>query len=172
MIKAHGGRLEAQSAGRGRGSTFSVALTTVPAPATSEPGPLALDQVPGPAPRLKVLLVEDDAPTLRVLARLLNRPSYTVRTASNLAAALEMARGEDFDLIISDIGLPDGSGLELMRRLRAQRPVRGIALSGYGTEADLRRSAEAGFLAHLTKPVDFRRLEEAIWQATATVAAS
>jgi CheY-like chemotaxis protein len=85
-----------------------------------------------------------------------------VTTANTFAAALELACSQDFDLIISDIGLPDGSGLELMRQIRDRYAARGIALSGYGMEEDIRKSREAGFLAHLTKPVDFQKLQVAI----------
>src|SRR5262249_47794320 len=105
--------------------------------------------------------------TLKVMTRLLGKPPYAVKTANTLAAALEAATVEDFDLIISDIGLPDGSGLELMRQIRDRYAAQGIALSGYGMEEDIRKSREAGFLAHLTKPVDFQRLQVAIAQATA-----
>jgi CheY-like chemotaxis protein len=76
--------------------------------------------------------------------------------------ALTAAADLPFDLIISDIGLPDGSGIELMQLLNARTPIRGIAVSGYGMEEDIRRSREAGFMAHLTKPINFHQLEEAI----------
>src|SRR5699024_1160308 len=100
---------------------------------------------------------------LRVMTRLLRGTGYVVRTAGSVREALAAAAsGESFDLLISDIGLPDGSGLDLMCELRREYRMTGIALSGYGTDDDLRRSREAGFVDHLTKPVDVRRLEEAI----------
>src|SRR5207248_1273469 len=111
---------------------------------------------------VRILLVEDNGDTLRVLTRLLRSRGYKVSAAESMAAALAEAAREPFDVLVSDIGLPDGSGLELMRTLSAERPVPGIALSGFGMEDDLRKSREAGFAIHLTKPVDFASLEEAI----------
>jgi DNA-binding response OmpR family regulator len=111
--------------------------------------------------------VEDDEPTLRVMARLLSHRGYTVATARSVAEGLEAGAREEFDLVISDLGLPDGNGLELMRQLRSRRAVKGIAVSGFGTEADVARSREAGFVAHLTKPVDIRALEATIHQVSA-----
>ncbi|HYG62942.1 MAG TPA: response regulator, partial [Thermoanaerobaculia bacterium] len=75
-----------------------------------------------------------------------------------VASALEAAESETFDAVVSDIGLPDGNGHDLMRRLVARFGLRGIAVSGYGMEEDIQRSREVGFAAHLTKPVDLRRL--------------
>jgi CheY-like chemotaxis protein len=72
------------------------------------------------------------------------------------------ARAQSFDLLISDIGLPDGSGLDLIRKLLAERPIKGIALSGYGMEEDIQRSREAGFEEHLTKPINLQKLEATI----------
>jgi CheY-like chemotaxis protein len=101
------------------------------------------------------------------MGRLLERLGYRVTTAHTVAAALDAFGRGRFDLVISDIGLPDGSGLELMRELRCQREIRGIALSGFGMEEDVRKSKEAGFLEHLTKPVNFQKLDAVIRQAVA-----
>ena len=99
------------------------------------------------------------------MARLLRGLGHEVETAGTIASGLEAVEGGRFDLIVSDIGLPDGSGLELMRRAVARLgPVPGIALTGYGMEEDIRRSREAGFTAHLTKPIDFTKLEAMIRQ--------
>ena len=114
--------------------------------------------------RLRILLVEDNLDSLRVLARLLGRRGHSVVTASSLGEAVQLGAAEAFDVVISDIGLPDGSGLDLMRTIRAQVRLGGIALSGFGMEQDLRRSEEAGFTTHLTKPIDFARLEAVIDQ--------
>lgn len=170
LAEAHGGVLRARSAGRGHGATFTLELpmATAPEAGTSRtPWPPAPAVAEPPPENLRILLVEDNPDTLRVMARLLGNRGHEVTTAGGVVAALEAWRGRDFDLVVSDIGLPDGSGLELMRRLRQERPVRGIALSGYGMEQDLRRSAEAGFAAHLTKPVEFRRLEAVISEVAA-----
>jgi CheY-like chemotaxis protein len=96
------------------------------------------------------------------MARLLQQRRHEVTTADSVASALQAGERGEFDLLISDIGLPDGTGLDLMRRLQASRPIRGIALSGFGMDEDIRRSREAGFQAHLTKPVNFQSLEVAI----------
>jgi CheY-like chemotaxis protein len=166
LVEAHGGRLTAASLGRGRGTTFTLELRAADAPAHSD-RTSATPAGPTPPRRgLRILLVEDDRTTLQVMLRLLRR-QHEVKTAETLASALEVGTRQDYDLIISDISLPDGTGLELMRRLRARRPVKGIALSGLGTDEDLRRSREAGFVAHLTKPVDFPRLEALIQKVAA-----
>jgi PAS domain S-box-containing protein len=180
VLEAHGGRIEAASPGKDQGATLTVTLGTVaePAPAAlpvSVPPQAAVAVArqagsdPSPPRALKILLVEDDGPTLRVMTRLLGKPPYVVRAANTLALALEIAGAEDFDLIISDIGLPDGSGLELMRQIRDRYASRGIALSGYGMEEDIRKSREAGFVAHLTKPVDFQKLQVTIEQVASNI---
>jgi CheY-like chemotaxis protein len=121
---------------------------------------------------LSILLVEDHADTARALTRLLDGLGYDVRVADGVQAALDLAAQADFDVLVSDLGLPDGSGLEVMRHLRETRsgpggavPV-GIALTGYGMEEDVARSREAGFAEHITKPVNFDRLQQAIERAT------
>jgi DNA-binding response OmpR family regulator len=110
--------------------------------------------------RLRILLVEDHDDTRMSLARLLGR-LHTVRDVPSIEAALAAASRESFDLVISDIGLPDGSGLELMQSLRGYG-IKGICLSGFGMEDDIARAAEAGFDHHLTKPIDLRKLENII----------
>jgi CheY-like chemotaxis protein len=126
---------------------------------------------------VKILLVDDHEDTSKAMKRLLERVGYEVRTASSVAGAMESARRAPFDLLISDIGLPDGSGIELLRRLKerfghGRTPLKAIALSGFGMEEDLRRSREAGFVEHLTKPVDFEQLEAVIQQLTGAGAAA
>jgi CheY-like chemotaxis protein len=162
LVEVHGGTLVASSAGTDRGATFTVTLETIPAPealARCDEAPAIDGVAPGPPASLRILLVEDHEDTRRAMSRLLRMQGHEVTTADTVRAALDLAARETFDLLISDIGLPDGSGLELMRQLRQ---VRGIALSGFGSEDDLRRSREAGFAHHLTKPVNFRTLEQLI----------
>ena len=109
-----------------------------------------------------MLLVEDHADTAEAARELLADASCQVVAAGSLAAALEAAGIQTFDLVLSDLGLPDGSGLDLMRDLRDRYGLRGIALTGYGMEDDIRRSREAGFVDHLVKPITYDRLVRAI----------
>jgi CheY-like chemotaxis protein len=126
-----------------------------------------MSAAPASHEQLSILVVEDDEPTRQVMARLLDKLGYNTVTASSKASAIEAASRNRFDLLISDLGLPDGSGHELMRQIRQQYArIRGIALSGYGMEEDLKQSSEAGFHEHLTKPVDLVRLEAAIRRVT------
>jgi CheY-like chemotaxis protein len=113
---------------------------------------------------LRILVVEDHGDTSRLMARLLQGHGHDVRVAGGVQTALSAAQQEQFDLLISDIGLPDGTGIELMRQLQAIRPIKGIALSGYGSSDDVRESRAAGFAAHVTKPVDFSKLQTLIEQ--------
>ena len=121
-----------------------------------------------PDRRLKILVVEDHGDTSRLMARLLQGNGHDVRIAEGVSTALAAANQEPFDLLISDIGLPDGTGVELMRQIQAIRPTRGIALSGYSSSDDIRESREAGFIAHITKPVDFMKLQKLIDDLTDT----
>lgn len=160
LADLHGGTITASSDGEGRGSTFVLTLPLIPVPEAGTPAPARQTETAGA--ECRVLLVEDHPDTARILARLLSRQGYVVRVAGSVAAALECADKEAFDILVSDIGLPDGSGLDLMRALVARQPIRGIALSGYGQEEDVRRSRDAGFSEHLVKPVEFSALLDAI----------
>jgi CheY-like chemotaxis protein len=168
IIEAHGGTLAAESAGKGRGATFRVGLGVLPGAAGEGVGERdAGIRKPEAAScsSLRVLVVEDEPATLRLMARLLGRLGHEVTTADSIAHAVGAVEAGEFDLVISDIGLPDGSGLDLMRRIVSrQGPRPAIALTGYGMEEDIRRSREAGFTAHLTKPIDFAKLEAIIRQ--------
>ncbi|HWA24662.1 MAG TPA: response regulator [Lacunisphaera sp.] len=116
--------------------------------------------------RRRILIVEDHLPTLEVLAKLLRRDGHEVVTASTFAAALAASQGRELDLLISDVGLPDGSGGELMVALRQTHGIAGIAVSGYGMESDLDQSRAAGFAAHVTKPVDLPTVRRLIDKVT------
>ncbi len=165
IVELHGGGLSAYSDGVGKGATFVVRLPLSAGAEVGEPGGL-----PSSAPpetdrtrRQRILLVEDHEDTARLLRRLLEARGHEVDVASDIATALTLSGAKRFDLLVSDLGLPDGSGLDLMRGLRARGlKLPGIALSGYGRQEDIAESRSAGFVAHLTKPVDMPRLEEAI----------
>ena len=133
-----------------------------PAATTREQPPAA---APAPLERrsLKILLVEDNRDTLHFLALILRQLGHEVRTAASVDEARAKLTAE-LDLLISDIELPDGSGLDLMRELEGGRSLPGIAMSGLGSAEDLQFSRDAGFAAHLTKPIDVARLEAAIQQ--------
>ncbi|MGI8890513.1 MAG: response regulator, partial [Chthoniobacterales bacterium] len=105
------------------------------------------------------------------LRRILAKIGYVVEHADTIGAARKLAAEKHFDFVMSDVGLPDGSGLELMQHLSATYVLRGIALSGFGTDEDLAASHAAGFSEHLTKPIDWDRLQEAISRLTSTSSA-
>jgi len=161
IVELHGGTIQAASEGVGKGATFTVELETensVPVPFSAAP-----EHIEAQA-KHRLLVVEDHQPTLDVLARLLRKQGHTVDTAGSVGAALALAATHVFDLVISDIGLPDGNGVDLMIQLSREYGLRGIALSGYGMDEDFVRTRNAGFLAHLVKPIDFERLNRVIDQ--------
>ncbi len=166
IVDLHGGVLTAHSEGIGKGATFVIEMPGAgEQPTGVDPRAAAGEQFgadAGPVAQaaLRLLVVEDHEPTLTVLRRLLTRAGHQVVAADSIAAALSAAaKSMPFDFVISDLGLPDGTGLELMLKLQLLQPdLRGIALSGYGMDEDLRRSRESGFDAHLVKPVDIQQL--------------
>ena len=166
ILDQHGATIEAKSDGIGQGATFRVVLPLVevlaakPSQTTSTVlGTHACEVTQKP---LRVLLVEDHEATIQVLRRLLTRAGHKVTTAMKVADAMQAAENDRFDVVISDLGLPDGTGFQLMEELRDVYSLRGIALSGYGMDDDLRRSRDAGFAAHLIKPVHFDQLRQAV----------
>ena len=168
MVQAHNGRICAESGGRDSGATFIVELESVAAPVESQEGKVAPVAAPAgngagtDGRRRRILVVDDHRDTCTGLQMILQRRGYEVATAHTAEEALSKATSDDFDLVISDIGLPDRSGYELMQELRGTKNVRGIALSGYGMESDIRRAHEAGFSQHLTKPINIDQLSTAI----------
>ncbi|MBI3867241.1 MAG: response regulator [Verrucomicrobia bacterium] len=163
LVELHGGRIEARSEGRQRGAIFSVHL-----PAAKPTIENLNHRIPPSNGGIRnaarrILLVEDHDQTRITLARLLTQRGHEVAMAGNIEEALARAQTFAFDLVLSDLGLPDGSGHDLIAELRRMRPAcRSIAISGYGMESDTRRSTDAGFDAHLTKPVDIQALEKAL----------
>jgi CheY-like chemotaxis protein len=168
MVLAHGGIISASSPGPNRGATFSVRLGTIAEPAVQdgESPPNGAQPVSRPVPAARpprLLVVDDHEDTCTGLKMILERRGYDITVAYTADQAAEKARQENFDLLISDIGLPDRSGYDLMKEMRG-RGVPGIALSGFGMEHDINRARAAGFSEHLTKPINFERLEEVIQQ--------
>jgi PAS domain S-box-containing protein len=166
IVDLHGGSVHAESAGVGLGANFIVELPGVGEQARGVSAPSTPSMASSGAinqPPLRLLIVEDHEATRAVLKRLLLRSGHQVVTAGSVAAATAAAQAGNFDVVISDLGLPDGTGIEVMTRLRQLFPnIRGIALSGYGMEKDLKRSQEAGFTIHLVKPVDLDQLRRAL----------
>jgi len=161
VMHAHGGGIEAQSPGLNQGATFTLRF-----PLASVAVKKKREKAAAPAPThtggLNILLVDDHKDTRVCIQRLLEANSHRVTSAGTAQDALSLAETSRFDLIISDLGLPDLSGHELMHRLHTRFNIPGIALSGYGMETDLAHSREAGFKYHLTKPVSFDRLKSFI----------
>jgi len=172
LAELHRGTLAAHSDGAGCGAAFTLQLPLLTTPHTLTSIPDSMHVAAScAAPRAhlgNILLVEDHLDTVEVMAHLLRTFGYHVRTASTIAGALKAANEMPFDILISDIGLPDGSGLELMAKLSREHPIPAIALSGFGMEEDIRRSKDAGFRVHLTKPVDLQALDRALRNLTTT----
>lgn len=166
LVEMHGGSIRASSGGKGKGSVFTVVLpeSTGQLVRSSEPAPSRVSEPSG----LKILLVEDHGDTAQMTASLLESAGYRVNTAGDVAQALKEIRSQQFDLLISDLGLPDRSGLELIHEIHENgSTLKGIALSGFGREEDVRKSLEAGFSEHLTKPVDADTLTAVIERVAA-----
>ena len=158
----HGGTIAATSEGTDTGATFTVEMETVALPAASKQQSDRSDDAGAGRDACRILLVEDHPDTARVMGRLLGQSGYLVSVAHTVASALKFAAAGAFDLVISDIGLPDANGYDLMRQLKSQYGMKGIALSGYGMDDDVRRGREAGFDDHVTKPVNLPQLQAAI----------
>jgi PAS domain S-box-containing protein len=157
IVDMHGGAIRAHSDGPGTGSTFTIELPLL-RPAERESAAERPPEHHGATGHLRILLVEDHPDTREVLVRLLADSNYAVQAASSVEAALQLAAAQPFDVVVSDLGLPDGTGYDLMKKLRDLYGTKGIALSGYGMEDDQRRSREVGFLDHVIKPVNVSEL--------------
>ena len=169
LLEAQSGEIKAQSEGPGKGATFTVTLTPVAAPSILDVKQPVTPVTRQESTKLNILLVEDHADTARVMGRILRGMGHEVRIAGSVASALESAQ-EPFDLLLSDIGLPDGTGADLIRRIRQQFGDQhtAIALTGFGMEEDIIKCRDAGFNEHLTKPVSVQKLELAIQRAAAS----
>jgi len=165
LVEAHKGTITAQSAGRNKGSAFTLVFPT------SERA--AAQITPAVSPKLpehqamRILLVEDHEDSNRSLTNLLRRRGYHVQSALNFQSALDLGTKHEFDVLISDLALPDGNGIDLMQTLQSTRPLLGIALTGFGMEDDIRKCREAGFQHHLVKPIDLNKLDLLIQESAA-----
>jgi PAS domain S-box-containing protein len=167
LLDLHGGKISVQSEGKNRGTTFRVFLEVLREPSVVSTA--AADGDTGVTKKLRLLLVDDHADTRHVLSRLLTKCGHEVASSDSAQGALELLENGRFDALISDIGLPDGSGYELVREAKRRQSLKCVALSGFGTEEDVRRSSEAGFDYHLTKPIDFPDLQLLLRKISATL---
>ena len=164
LVDEHGGTITATSDGEGHGACFEVRLATTPDRPMARPTRgAAAGASSGARSPVSVLLVEDDLDTAEAMRDLLSEAGFDVQLAGGVAEADTTFRRHPADVLVSDVGLPDGSGLEVLSRLRALRPsLPGIVLSGYGMEQDVAASRANGFAEHFIKPVNLDRLIAAI----------
>ncbi|MFN2476785.1 MAG: PAS domain S-box protein [Chthoniobacterales bacterium] len=164
IVEMHGGKIYARSAGPNTGATFAIELSTIAGRGVG--GPIAEPPVAHQWRRLRILMVEDHEHTSVVMSRLLRRAGHEVLTANTVQTALDVLRSTKIDLLVSDLGLPDGNGFQVMRELAKRSEAKGIAVSGYGMDEDVAQSNAAGFSVHLTKPISPEQLERAIKEVT------
>lgn len=170
LIEAHGGTLEGSSAGLGRGSKFTARFKVDESLFGEklemyESKRIAdnIDNLAPPVAGLCILLVEDNEDSRFCVGALLESEGYRVQTAEDMRSALDLNQKHSFDLLITDVGLPDGSGRDLLQKMRVTNPqLEGIAITGYGSPQDILKTKAAGYLAHLVKPVAFGKLHRAI----------
>ena len=165
LVDLHHGKIEAESRGRSFGATFKVRLDALPQGSAA----IGLNHRLGgkTAKPLRILLVEDHQDTRHTLSRLLTHFGHNVVTAENVEVAMEIMGSNNIDVVLCDIGLPDGSGYEVAAQARASGKMKAIALTGFGTEQDVQRSKEAGFDFHLVKPINFQELQTVLDQSSA-----
>jgi PAS domain S-box-containing protein len=161
LVELLEGELHAKSEGLGRGSTFTLSF-----PTTREKAPSSeTNRVPVTSrSKVRLLLIEDHSDTARALVRLLENRGYTIESVPNVAVGLEATARGDFDLLLCDLGLPDGTGIDFIEKVRETDKTPAIALTGFGMQQDVERAQNAGFNAHLTKPVNLQKLEATIWR--------
>jgi len=159
LVQLHSGQIEAHSEGLNKGSTFTL---TLPTELTEE---ITIPIKPTLAGKSyhKILLVEDNVDAGAMLKVALEYGGHSVHHALNVASAVKALNLESFDLLLSDMGLPDGSGLDVVHEYhKTNRAGKAIAITGYGMEEDIKRTREAGFNLHINKPVDLEELELSI----------
>jgi len=160
LTELHGGTIEARSDGPGAGAEFIVRL-----PAAEPPAPASGTEPPQTPERRRILIVEDNLDAAEMLQFVLEMQNHQVRVAADGAAALAILRREPIDIVLCDLGLPVMSGYDLAREIRSDPAlceVVLVALTGYGRNSDRKRTQEAGFDAHLTKPVELNAVDEVL----------
>jgi PAS domain S-box-containing protein len=158
LAQRHGGTLNVHSDGVGRGATFALTLDYAGDAREGETGarpPVAAGSRRAP---VRILLVEDNADTAEAMQFLLSELGYVVKVAVSVVDARNTLASNTFDALVSDMGLPDGDGIDVLRMFDRTGGKLAIALTGYGMEADVQRCLKAGFDQHLTKPLDIDRL--------------
>jgi len=161
LVELLEGKLTAESEGLGHGSTFTITFpTTQKAAEPSEPESIPTIN----RAKIKLLLIEDHADTARALVRLLGNRGYNITSLATVASALEVIAREQFDLLLCDLGLPDATGFDFIEKVRQTHNTPAIALTGFGMQQDVERALQAGFDAHLTKPVNLQKLEITMWK--------
>ena len=168
IVNAHGGQLRAASEGTGRGANFTVELKTAVPVIRERPEDAGVSLRGQPAQKCRLLFVEDHKETLAVITSLLERDGHRIFAATGVREALERAEEHECDMVISDIGLPDGTGFMLMAEIKRRYGWPGIAISGFGMNADIKHSKAAGFVKHLVKPVGIATLRQAIQEVAAS----
>ncbi|MGB8169736.1 MAG: ATP-binding protein, partial [Chthoniobacteraceae bacterium] len=167
LVEAHGGKIEAQSEGRDHGATFCVTLPALEATLLD-----GQNSVPaatsGPCRSLRVLIVEDHEDTRQILQRLITRAGHTVTATGSVREAREALAEQPIDLVFTDLGLPDGTGFDVIAALREKSDCPAVAMSGYGMNSDLERTHAAGFTEHLVKPVAVEVLRATLARLSAT----
>lgn len=163
LAEVHRGSLQAASGGPGKGSTFTLTLPTVAASGHTAP---SIAPETAPVFSKHILLLEDHADTAQVLSQVMRGMGHSVETCDTVAGALKMIELQKFDLILSDLGLPDASGIDFIRKVRETLQIPAVALTGYGMSEDIKKCLAAGFDDHLTKPIDFQRLQKTLQAVT------
>jgi PAS domain S-box-containing protein len=162
LVDLHDGAISVESRGRSHGATFKVILDVVRDRVGQSEVTARLPHKPTKS--LRILVVEDHGDTRRTLSRLLTHFGHEISVADCTKSAMEIVQSKLFDVVLSDIGLPDGSGYDVITHAKQKQAVKGVALTGFGMDEDIRRSREAGFDFHLTKPVDFHELRSVLGQ--------
>lgn len=167
IVELHGGAIHAESEGAGCGAKFTIELPVSEVTVPSPPADPAMDRT---SQHLNghILIVEDHEDTSRLLSRLLTKSGHTVKTANRVDAALELLAREPFDLLLSDVGLPDRPGHDLMRIAADLYQIPGIAMSGYAMDEDIQKCRASGFSENLTKPVNVDQMRQVIQRVLAS----